>query len=55
MLESLFNKVAGTQVFSCEICKIVKNTNFYRALPLAASVFQKNSFIENCDQMQVTV
>ena len=26
------------QVFSCEICKILKNTFFHRALPVAASV-----------------
>ena len=26
MLESLFNKVAGLQVFSCEYCKIVKSS-----------------------------
>ena len=34
MLESLFNKVAGlketpTQVFSCKICEICKNTFFF--------------------------
>ena len=50
VLESLFNKVAGfdacdviketpRQVFSCEICNIVKNKHlFYRAPPEAASV-----------------
>ena len=57
MLESLFKKLAGwrlatslkktpTQVFSCEVGKIFKNTFSYRtpqvtasALPVAASVF----------------
>ena len=44
-----FNKVAGgacnfikketlAQVFSCEFCKISKNTFFYRTPPVAASV-----------------
>ena len=27
-LESLFNKVAGIQVFSCEYCEIFKNSFF---------------------------
>ena len=38
MLESLFNKVAGlrvsTKVFSCEYCKVFKNSFFYRTTPL---------------------
>ena len=50
MLESLFNEVAGpealklyyeeapTKVFSCEICKIFKNTFFYRPPPVVTSV-----------------
>ena len=48
MLESLFNKVAGvqpgtllkrdaTQVFSCEICEIFKNTFFCRTALAATS------------------
>ena len=56
MLESLFNKVAGfdacdviketpTQVFSCKICDIVKNTFFYRAPPEAASGKRQNIII----------
>ena len=34
-----FNKVEETlsQVFSCQICEISKNTNFYRTYPVAAS------------------
>ena len=32
------------QVFSCEICEIFQNTFFYRALPMAASVFWQNTF-----------
>ena len=47
MLESLFNKVEGlqlyekqtsTQVFSCEHCEILKSSFFYRTTPVAASV-----------------
>ena len=38
VLESLFNEDARFQVFSCEICKISKNTVFYRTPPVAASV-----------------
>ena len=33
MLESLFN----AQIFSCEFCKISKNTLCYRTSPVAAS------------------
>ena len=48
----LFNKVAGlrpatllkneilTQVFSCEICEIFKNTFLYRTPPVVASVIE---------------
>ena len=41
MLESLFNKVVGlrdtrTQVFSCEIFEMFKNTSFHRT-PLVAA------------------
>ena len=32
-----FNKVVPAQVFSCEYCKIFKNTNFEEHLPTAAS------------------
>ena len=35
--ESLFNKVEGLQVFSCEYCKTVKSGFFYRTTPVAAS------------------
>ena len=47
-MESLFNKVAGlglqhkgtpTQVFSCEICEIFKNTYFEEHLRTTASEF----------------
>ena len=48
MLESLFNKAAGPlikqlketpiQMFSCEICKIFKNTFLYITPPVATSV-----------------
>ena len=48
-MESLFNKAAGltpatllkrgsNKVFSCEICKYFRNTFFYRAPLVAASV-----------------
>ena len=37
MLESLFNEIAGLQVFSCEYCKIFNNSFFYRSPPVAAS------------------
>ena len=41
VFESFFNKVPGlqtpTQVFSCEICKIFRNTFFNRTTPMAAS------------------
>ena len=36
-MESLSNKVAGLQVFSCEYCRIVENSFFYRTPPVAAS------------------
>ena len=32
-----FTNFAPTQVVSCEICKIFKNTLFYRTLPVGAS------------------
>ena len=51
-----FNKVAGAacnfikretlaQVFSCEFCKISKNTFFYRTPPVAASLFCKTKIL----------
>ena len=53
-LESLFSKVAGlkacnfvkdnpTQVFSCEYCKIFKNTFFYKTPSVAAFAFTSHS------------
>ena len=50
VLESLFNNAAGrmayqdtsTQVFSCEICKIYKNTYFEEHLLEAAPDFTSN-------------
>ena len=41
VLESLFNWVASQKVFSCEICKIFKNTFFHRISPVTASVIFK--------------
>ena len=46
-----FNKAAGNfikketlaQVFSCEFCKIFKNTYFYRTSPVVASSFSKET------------
>ena len=38
VLESLLNKTP-TQVFSCEICEIFKNTYFYRTPPVSSSIF----------------
>ena len=46
-MESLFNKVAGFQVFSCEYCKIFKNKFFYRAPPVAASAYSEASQTSN--------
>ena len=52
MLESLFNKVAGlqlylkeplAQVFSCEICEMFKKTFFFRTRPAAVSVIHPMS------------
>ena len=37
MLESLFNKIAGLQVFIGEYCKIVKSRFIYKTPPVAAS------------------
>ena len=51
MLESLFSKVAGlrpatilkeapTQLFSCEIYEILKNTFCHRTPPVAATLYE---------------
>ena len=41
VLESLFSKVAGKKVFSCEICKIFRNTFFRRkSLVFALEIFK---------------
>ena len=37
VLESLFNKVAGLLVFSCEYCETFKSSFFYRTPPVTAS------------------
>ena len=37
VLDTLFNKETPTQVFSCEICEIFKNTFSYRTSLVAAS------------------
>ena len=37
VLESLFNKVAGLQVFSCEDSEVFNSSFSYRTPPLAAS------------------
>ena len=39
VLESLFDKAAGRQVFSCDYCEIFKDTNFEEHLRTAASVY----------------
>ena len=46
-------KVAGlketpTQVFSCEICEIFKNTFFYRTHPVAASEQTHEIYVVPC-------
>ena len=35
-------KLTMTQMFSYEFCEFLKNTFFYRTLPVAASVFTKS-------------
>ena len=42
MLESLFNKVADLQVFSCKIYEIFRNTFFGEHLRMTASI---NDFV----------
>ena len=37
MLESLFNKAAGLQVFFCEYCEIFKSSLFYKTPPVPTS------------------
>ena len=44
----LYQKETSTQVFSCEYCKILKNTCFEEHLRTAASVLYKN-FLEPRD------
>ena len=39
LLESLYNKMIPTQVFSSEYCEIFKNNFFYRTLSVAVSGF----------------
>ena len=39
VLKSLFNKETTTRAFSCEYCKIFKNTYFKEHLRVSASVF----------------
>ena len=36
---AVVQRCSAKKVFSCEFCEIFKNTFFYRASPLAASVF----------------
>ena len=38
----------STQVFSCEICDIFKNTFFYRTLPVAASEQTQEIYVVHC-------
>ena len=56
LLESVFKafscninkkKKTPTQVFSCEICEIFKNTLIYRTLPVAASDLNTKGFFEH--------
>ena len=37
-------KKAPTQVLSCEICEILKNTFFYRTPPMAVSLLPRHVF-----------
>ena len=63
MLESLFNKAAGLlqfyqketsrQVLSSEICKISKNTFFYRRVPVEAFGTKVGVTINNKYQIQL--
>ena len=49
MLESLFNKAADLQVFSCDYWDILKNTYFEKHLRTAASVYSKDLLkYKNC-------
>ena len=49
--EKAFNfikKETLAQVFSCECCEICKNTFFYTAPPVAASVTYNNTALTRC-------
>ena len=53
MLEPFFNKVVGlketpTQVFSCEICEIFKNSFFNRTPPVASSEQTQEISVVHC-------
>ena len=37
IFKNFFKKETPAQVFSCKFCEIIKNTFFYRTLPVAAS------------------
>ena len=45
MSESLFNKVAGLKVFSCEYCKIFKNNYFENQPGTAASEYSSANIV----------
>ena len=44
---NFIKKEAVAQVFSCEFCKISKNTFSYRAPPVAASINKSQVHINN--------
>ena len=43
-----------TQVFSCKICKIFKNTFFHRTPPVTASVNFKPIYFKSVNQIKLT-
>ena len=45
---NFFKKEALAQVFSCEFCKVFRNTFFYRTTPVAASVNNTPSALHIC-------
>ena len=49
MLESLFN----AQIFSCEFCKISKNTFCYRTSPVAASETFSSLSVKTADVVKL--
>ena len=53
MFESLFNKHAGLQVFSCELCDIFENNFFHRAPPAAAFGFGRHAFHDHQNKIKV--